>query len=149
MRSAAQRPAPGCTSGFPGLTVAQHHAQADLDQPLGQLGFAFALAAARPLLAGQPVGGRWFGGVGGVLFPPRQLPLQIRDLFFGVRNLLFAFGNLPFAFAYLTAQFFVLSQQPLIFPVQLFPAGLVGVPIAIRHRPWSPYPPSPSRTHPG
>ena len=67
------------------------------------------------------------------------MPLQIRDLLFGVRNLLFgvrdllfAFGNLPFPLGYFTAEFFVLTQQPLILPIQLFTTGLVGVPMAIR-----------------
>jgi hypothetical protein len=35
------------------------------------------------------------------------------------------------AFGYFTAQFLVLAQQQHIFPMQLFTAGLVGVPMAI------------------
>src|ERR1019366_7442300 len=93
---------------------------------------ALVLSAARSLLSGQSVGGRGLGGVGGVLLPSSQLPLQIRDLFFGVRDLFFAFGNLTFAFGYFTAEFLVLSQQPLILPMQLFTAELLGVPMAIR-----------------
>jgi len=46
-------------------------------------------------------------------------------LFFGIRDLFFAFG-------YLTAKLFVLAQQPLIFTMQLFSAGLLGVPMTIR-----------------
>ena len=72
------------------------------------------------------------------LFPPRQLPLQIRDLFFGIRDLLFAFGNPLFPFRYLTAEFFVLSQQPLVLPAQLFTTGPVGVPMALCLCPSSP-----------
>ena len=77
------------------------------------------------------------------------MPLQIRDLLFGVRDLLFAFGNLLFSFGFLTAEFFVLSQQPLIFPVQLLTAELVGVPVALRLCPLSPCAASRSRIHPG
>src|SRR5260370_27574711 len=109
---------------------------------------ALALSTARPLLSGQSVGGRWLGGVGGVLLPSSQLPLQIRDLLCGVGDLVFAFGNLPFAFGYFTAELLVLSQQPLILPMQLFTAELVGVPMAIRRYLWSPCPASRSRTHP-
>ena len=37
-------------------------------------------AASLSLLPGQPVGGGWLGGVGGVLPARRQLPLQIGNL---------------------------------------------------------------------
>src|SRR6266487_985731 len=88
--------------------------------------FAFALSASRSLLACQAVGRGWFGGVGGVLLPPCQLLLQIRDLLFGVcdllfgvcdllfgvcdllsafSDLLFAFSDLFLAFGYSTAEF--------------------------------------------
>src|ERR1035437_9814117 len=113
-----------------------------------RLALALVLSAARSLLSGQSVGGRWLGGVGRVLLPSSQLPLQIGDLLFGVRDLLFVFGNLTFAFRHFTAEFFVLAQQPLILPIQLFTAELVGVPIAIRHYLWLPCPASRSRTHP-
>src|ERR1039458_7926632 len=127
-----------------------------------RLALALVLSAARSLLSGQSVGGRWLGGVGRVLLPSSQLPLQIgdllfgvrdllfgvRDLFIGVRDLLFVFGNLTFAFRHFTAEFFVLAQQPLILPIQLFTAELVGVPMAIRHYLWLPCPASRSRTHP-
>src|ERR1700720_1491821 len=100
---------------------------------------ALALSATRPLVASQAVGGRWFRGIGRILFPQPQLPLQIGDLLFSVgdlllrvRNLLGAFDNLFFAFGYLTAQFVVLAVEPLIVPVQLLPARLVRVPIAFR-----------------
>src|SRR6266851_2466282 len=46
----------------------------------------------------QPIGGRWLGGVRGVLFAQRQLPLQIRDLLLGIRDLLLLLGDL-FGFA--------------------------------------------------
>src|ERR1035437_4522901 len=88
-------------------------------------------------------------GIGRVLFPPRQLSLQIRDLLVGVRDLLFAFGNLLFSFGYLAAEFFVLSQQPLIFPVQLLTAEPVGVPVALPLCPLPPCAGSRSRIHPG
>src|ERR1022692_4074718 len=134
-----------------------------------RLALALVLSAARSLLSGQSVGGRWLGGVGRVLLPSSQLPLQIgdllfgvrdlligvrdlfigvRDLFIGIRYLLFVFGNLTFAFRHFTAEFFVLAQQPLILPIQLFTAELVGVPMAIRHYLWLPCPASRSRTHP-
>src|ERR1019366_6294602 len=120
-----------------------------------RLALALVLSAARSLLSGQSVGGRGLGGVGGVLLPSSQLPLQIRDLFFGVRDLflgvrdlLFVFGNLPFAFRHFTAEFFVLAQQPLILPIQLFTAEVVGGPRAFRHYLWLPCPASRSRTHP-
>jgi hypothetical protein len=120
-----------------------------------------AFSAARSLLSGQSVGGRGLGGVGGVLFPPRQLPLQIRDLLFRVRDLLFAFGNLPFAlrnlpfalrnlpvaFSYPTAKLFVLSQQPRILPMQLFPVELIGAPMAVPFHLGLPGPADRSRTH--
>src|SRR5713226_3487972 len=104
-----------------------------------RLPFALVLAAAWPLLAGQSVRRRWFRGVGRVLFPSRQLPLQIGNLLFGIRDLLIAFG-------YFTAACFVLSLQPLIFPLQLFPTGLLGGPL--RCCPWLPCAASRSRTHP-
>src|SRR5216683_4071656 len=87
---------------------------------------ALALSTTRPLVAGESVGGRWFRGIGRILFPQRQLPLQIGDLLFSVgdlllrvgnlllrvrnlllrvRNLLGAFDNLSFALGYLTAEF--------------------------------------------
>src|SRR5450432_2782116 len=108
---------------------------------------ALTLSAPRPLVAGQPVGGRWLGGVGGVALTQRQLPLQIRDLLFALRNLLFALRNLFFALGYFTAEFFVLSLEPLIFLMELFPAGLNGVPMALRRCP-SRLRPCPCRTHP-
>ncbi len=122
------------------------------------LGTRFALAlvpsAARSLLASKSVRRRWFGRVGRVLFPPRQLPLQIRDLLLAFRNLLLgvsdlllAFRNLLLVFGYFTSEFFVLSQQPLIFPMQLLRAGLVRVPMAIRPCSLFSCAASPSRTH--
>ena len=52
-----------------------------------------------------------------------------------------------FAFGYFTAKFLVLAQQPLIFPVQLFMAGLVRVQMAIRRCPLSSCAVSRRRTH--
>ncbi|MGH9719115.1 MAG: hypothetical protein ACRD8O_02810, partial [Bryobacteraceae bacterium] len=43
------------------------------------------------------------GGVGGILLPQRQLPLQIGDLFFGVRDLLLFLGQLLSLFGELRA----------------------------------------------
>jgi hypothetical protein len=76
------------------------------------------------------------------------LPLQIRDLLFGIRDLLLALDNLFFAFGYFTTEFLNLSQQPFIFPLQLFTAGLLGMPMAIRRCSLSPCASSVSRTHP-
>src|ERR1700687_894267 len=95
---------------------------------------ALVLSAARSLLTSKSVRRRWFGGVGRVLLPPRQLPLQICDLLFGVRYLLLGVRDLLLAFRHFPSEVFVLSQQPLIFTMQLFPAGLVGVPIDTRRR---------------
>src|SRR5260370_24040753 len=39
-------------------------------------------------LTAQSIGGRWLGGVCGVLFAKRQLAFQIRDLLLGVCDLL-------------------------------------------------------------
>ena len=75
-----------------------------------RLSLALALSASRSLLAGQSIRRRWFGRVGRVLFPPRQLPLQIRNLLLGVSYLLLAFRYSP-------PEVFVLSKQPLIFPI--------------------------------
>jgi hypothetical protein len=55
------------------------------------------------------------------------LPFQIGDLLLGIGDLLFTFADLSFALGNFTAEFFVLSQQPLIFTLQLFPAGLGDV----------------------
>src|SRR6266849_3048002 len=123
---------------------------------------ALALSPSRPLVAGESVGGRWFRGIGRILFPQRQLPLQIGDLLFSVgdlllrvgnlllrvRNLLGAFDNLSFALGYLTAEFFVLAVEPLIIPVQFRPARLVRMPIAIRRCLLSSCEASCPRTHP-
>src|SRR5215471_1090151 len=106
-----------------------------------RLALAFVLSAARPLLTSQPVGRGWFGGVGRILSAQRQLPLQIGDLFFGIRDLLIAFG-------YLTPEILQLSLQPLILPLQVFPTGLVGLPMALRRCPWLPCATRQSRTHP-
>src|SRR5260370_34662192 len=85
---------------------------------------ALALSAARSRLPSKSIRRRWLGRVSRVLFPPCQLPLQIRDLLFGVSDLLFgvsdllfgvsdlllgvsdlllAFRNLLFAFGYFTS----------------------------------------------
>jgi hypothetical protein len=77
------------------------------------------------------------------------LVLQIRDLLFGVGDPLFTFGNLLFAFGYLTAEFFVLSQQPLIFLLQLFAARFLRVAMALCLCPLSPCLASRTRIHPG
>src|SRR5437762_13616175 len=82
---------------------------------------ALALSATRPLVAGESVGGRWFRGIGRILFPQTQLPLQISDLLFRVSDLLFRVGDLfgavddlSFALGYLTVEFVVLALEPLI-----------------------------------
>jgi len=59
---------------------------------------ALVVSTAGPLLAGQSIRGGWFGGVGRVLLPPRQLPLQIGDLLLGIGDLLFGVGEFLFAF---------------------------------------------------
>ena len=79
--------------------------------------FALMLSPARPLLAGQSVGGGGLGGVGGVAPAERQLAFHFRDLLFGVRDLLLALGNPLFALGYLTAEILNLSLQPLILPL--------------------------------
>src|SRR5258708_21780589 len=116
---------------------------------------AFALSTTGPLVASQSVGGRWFRGIGRILFPQRQLPLQIGDLLLRVGNLLLrvgnllgAFDNLSFALGYLTAEFVVVALEPLIIPVQLLPARLVRMPIAIRRPLLSSCAASCPRTHP-
>jgi hypothetical protein len=55
-----------------------------------------ALLSPTPLarLTGQSIGGRWLGGVCGVLFAQRQLALQIRDVLLGIRDLLLLLGDL-------------------------------------------------------
>src|ERR1019366_9461321 len=97
--------------------------------------------AAGSCLPRQSVRRRWLRGVGGILLSPRQLPLQIRDPLLGVSDLLIALG-------YLTPEILKLSQQPLIFMLQLLAAGLVGAPRAIRRCALLLCPPSRSRTHP-
>ena len=67
-------------------------------------------STSRPLLTGQSVRRWWFGGVGGVLFPPRQLLLQIGNVPFGVGDLFFGVSDLFFAFGYHTPKVFVFSQ---------------------------------------
>jgi hypothetical protein len=74
---------------------------------------ALVLSAARSLLASQSIGRRWFGGVGRVLLPTCQLPLQIRDLFFGL-------GELPIPISYLLTEFFNLTLLPLELPLKFF-----------------------------
>src|SRR5580658_1598060 len=112
-----------------------------------RLPLALVLAAARPLLAGQSIGRGWLGGVGRVLLPPGQLPLQICDLFLGICDLFLGIRDLLFAFGYLTAEILVLSQQSLNLLLQLFSAGLVGVPMTIRCYTLLPRAASRSRTH--
>lgn len=88
--------------------------------------FAFMRAATRALLAGQSVGRRWFGGVGGVPLAQCQLPLQIGDL-------LIAFGDLSVALSDLTSEILNLSPQPLIIPLQLILADCAGAAFALIH----------------
>jgi hypothetical protein len=57
---------------------------------------ALAFCSALPLVAGQSVGGRWFGGVGRVQSVERQLLLQVRDLLFRICDLLFRVCDLLF-----------------------------------------------------
>lgn len=58
-------------------------------------GFPLALLSPTPFprLARKTIGGRGFGGRGGILKPHRQLPLQIGDLLFSFRDLFFGFGD--------------------------------------------------------
>ena len=67
-------------------------------------------------------------------FQIRDLLLGVRDLLFPLGNLLFPLGNLAFAFVYFTPEILHLSLQPPILPLQLFPTGLVRVPMTIRRR---------------
>src|ERR1039457_2987510 len=110
-----------------------------------RLALALVLSAARSLLSGQSVGGRWLGGVGRVLLPSSQLPLQIGDLIFGVRDLLFGVRDLfigvrdlLFVFGIFPAGFFCLAERPPFLRIRLFRVELVEVPVAIRHFLWFP-----------
>jgi len=74
----------------------------------------------------QPIGGRWLGGVRGVLFAQRQLPLQmgdlllsIRDLLLGIRDLLLLLGNLFGLTADLLVPFGQLPAQALVLSFQV------------------------------
>ena len=55
-----------------------------------------ALPTSAPLagFAGQSIGGWRFGGIRGVLFPQRQLLLQVGDLLLLLADLLFSVGDL-------------------------------------------------------
>src|SRR5712692_850460 len=79
-----------------------------------------ALLAPAPLarLASQSIGGWRLGGVGGVLFAPRQLPLQIRDLLLGVRDLLLGVGDLLLFLGDLPAQLLHCAAQTLVLAAQ-------------------------------
>jgi len=92
-----------------------------------RLPLALVLAAARSLLTGQPIGGRWFGGIGGVPSAQRQLSLQIGDLPFGVRDLLALLGDLLISFEHLLAEFLNLMLLPLDLLLQFLPAGRMRV----------------------
>jgi len=109
-----------------------------------------ALLASAPgtRFACQSIGGRRFRGVRGVLFPYRQLALQLRDLLLGVRDLLLGVGDLLIPLGYLTQQFLKLSLQPLILTLELLPARLAGVPMAIRYWLLLRSAANSSRTHP-
>jgi hypothetical protein len=113
------RQAPAATSALLGQQHLHGTHLGDGDQAsvmpwMSGLGTRFPLAlmcaATRSLIAGQSVGGRGFGGVGGIAFAQCQLPFQIRDLFFGIRDLLFTLADLLFTLGDFTAEFFVLSQ---------------------------------------
>ena len=54
-----------------------------------------ALLPSAPLswFAGQSIGGRRLGRIRRILFPHRQLTLQIRDLLFGIHDLLLLLGD--------------------------------------------------------
>jgi hypothetical protein len=72
---------------------------------------------ALPRIPSQSVGGRRFGGVGGILLARRQLSFQIGDLFFGVGDLLFGVGDLPIPIGYLLTEIFNLTLLPLDLPL--------------------------------
>jgi hypothetical protein len=112
------------------------------------LPFALVLAAARSLLASQPVGGRWLGRIRRVALAQRQLPLQVRDLLLGVRDLLLGVRDLLLASDYFTPELLVLATQPVIFTLQVLPAGRLGLPMAVRRYLGLPSVASRSRTHP-
>jgi hypothetical protein len=69
-------------------------------------------------LACQSVGGRRFGRVRGVLFAPRQLPLQIRDLLLGVRDLLLFLGDLLRLLRELSPQMLHFAAQTFVLAAQ-------------------------------
>jgi hypothetical protein len=65
-----------------------------------------------------------------------------------IRDSPFAFDHLTVVLGYFATEFVVLSLPPLVFPVQRFPAGLIGMPMAIRRCPLSSCAASRSCTHP-
>ena len=70
---------------------------------------AVVLSTARPLLAGESVGGGRFGRIGRILLVCRQLPFQIRNLLLGLTELLLGFIELLVGFGQL---FIALDQLP-------------------------------------
>ncbi len=86
---------PNVVDSFGGYQRPMRSAMAGLSTRLPP---AFLSPAPLARLACQSVGGRWLGGVRGVLFAQRQLPLQICDLLLGIRDLLLLLGDL-FGFA--------------------------------------------------
>jgi hypothetical protein len=78
-----------------------------------------ALLTPAPLsrFASQSIGGRWFGGIRGVLCAQRQLPFQVGDLLFGVGDLPLLVGDLLIPFGYLLTEFLDLTLLPLDLPL--------------------------------
>jgi hypothetical protein len=85
-----------------------------------------------------------------------QLPLQIRDLFFGIGNLFFGIsdlllgiGDLLIPFRYLLLEPLNLMLLPLDLPLQFFSAGQMRVRRATRVCMLAACAPSGSHIHPG
>jgi hypothetical protein len=109
-----------------------------------------ALLAPAPLsrFTCQSIGGRRFGGIRGVLFAQRQLPLQVGDLLFGVGDLPLLLGDLLIPFGYLLTEFLNLTLLSLDLPLQFFPTRRMRVRMPTRRCLLVAGAPSGSRIHP-
>jgi hypothetical protein len=121
-----------------------------------RLALALFSPPALPRLPRQSIGGRWFGRVSGILLARCQLPLQIRDLFFGIgdlflgiRDLLLGIGDLLIPFRYLLSEPLNLMLLTLHLPLQFFPAGRMRVRMPTRVCMLPACAPSGSHIHPG
>jgi hypothetical protein len=81
-------------------------------------GLAAAPASPRAGFPSQPIGGRRLGGIGRILLPPSQLPLQLGDLFVFLGNLL----RRPLGLlGEPLTKLFILAPQALDLPTQRIP----------------------------